>query len=91
MKRFSQILFFLALCSLVTYKVSAQNMTGKMDSNSSSLTKLVAGDIMMTGKKVMSLADAMPAKDYSWRSLRTRCCQQLFPSFIPWYENAKRT
>ena len=69
MKRFSQILFVLLLCSLVAYKVSAQGMKDKMNNESSSLTKLVASDIMMTGKKVMSLAEAMPAKDYGWRPM----------------------
>lgn len=69
MKRFSQILFVLALCCLATYNISAQDMDKKMDSNSSYLTKLVAGDIAMTGKKVMSLAEAMPAKDYGWRPM----------------------
>ena len=70
MKKFSQIFFVLLLCSLVTYKVSAQDMGDKkMDNMSPSLVKLVAGDIMATGKKVMSLADAMPAKDYGWRPM----------------------
>ncbi|MGA8264988.1 MAG: DinB family protein [Ignavibacteriaceae bacterium] len=69
MKKFSQFLFVLVLCCLVTYNISAQGMTDKMDSKSSSLTKLVADDIMMTGKKVMSLAEAMPAKDYNWRPM----------------------
>ena len=69
MKRISQILFVLILCWLVAYNISAQGMSDKMDSNSSYLTKLVANDIMATGKKVISLAEAMPAKDYSWRPM----------------------
>ncbi len=69
MKRFSQILFVLLLCSLVTFKISAQDMSNNTDSKSLSLAKLVAGDIMESGKKVISLADAMPAEDYSWRPM----------------------
>jgi uncharacterized damage-inducible protein DinB len=69
MKRISRILFVLVLCSLVSYKISAQDMGDKKDGESTSLAKLVAGDIMMTGKKVISLADAMPAEDYGWRPM----------------------
>jgi uncharacterized damage-inducible protein DinB len=69
MKRISRILFVLVLCWLVAYKISAQGMSDKMESNSSSLTKLVANDLMETGKKVMSLAEAMPAEDYGWRPM----------------------
>jgi uncharacterized damage-inducible protein DinB len=69
MKRISRILFVLVLCWLVAYKISAQGMSDKMESNSSTLTKLVADDLMETGKKVMSLAEAMPAEDYGWRPM----------------------
>ena len=69
MKRFLQILFVLLLCSLVTYKISAQGMTDKMDNMSPTVTKLVEADIMATSKKVMSLADAMPDSNYGWRPM----------------------
>jgi len=48
--------------------LSAQDMSDKMDDMSqSSLAKLVSGDLMGTSKKVMDLADAMPAEDFNWR------------------------
>lgn len=68
MKRFMQVLFVLVICSSITYKLSAQDMTGKMDNNSSSsLVKLVSDDLKETYDKLIQLADAMPAKDYNWR------------------------
>jgi len=68
MKRFMQVLFVLVICSSFIYKLSAQDMTGKMDSNSSSsLVKLVSDDLKETYDKLIQLADAMPAKDYSWK------------------------
>lgn len=68
MKRFMQVLFVLVICSSFIYKLSAQDMAGKMDSNSSSsLVKLVSDDLKETYDKLIQLADAMPAKDYSWK------------------------
>ncbi len=68
MQRFMQVLFVLLLCSPLMYKLSAQEMTNKMESSSSSsLVKLVMDDLKYTGDKVMQLADAMPSSDYSWR------------------------
>jgi uncharacterized damage-inducible protein DinB len=68
MKRFMQILFVLLLGYSVMYKISAQDMTGKMKSNSSySLVKLISEDLKETFDKVIQLADAMPSEDYNWR------------------------
>jgi uncharacterized damage-inducible protein DinB len=68
MKRFMQVLFVLVICSSFIYKLSAQDMAGKMDNNSSSsLVKLVSDDLKETYDKLIQLADAMPAKDYSWK------------------------
>ena len=68
MKMFMQVLFVLLLCSLATYKLSAQDMTSKMDNNSSfSLVKLISDDLKETSDKVIQLADAMPSEDYNWR------------------------
>jgi uncharacterized damage-inducible protein DinB len=68
MKRFSVILFVLLFCSLLIIKISAQGMTDKMESKSLPLlNQLVMDDLKETGDKVISLAEAMPDKDYSWR------------------------
>ena len=68
MKRFMQVLLVLVICSSVTYKLSAQDMTGKMDNNSSfSFVKLVSDDVKETYDKLIQLAEAMPSEDYSWR------------------------
>lgn len=68
MKRFSLLLSVLMLCSLITSKISAQDMSGKMDnSNASLVTKLVADDLQGSAKKIIALANAIPAEDYSWR------------------------
>ena len=68
MKRFMQVLFVLLLCSSTMYKLSAQEMTGKMESNSSSsLVKLISDDLTETSDKVIQLAEAMPTEDYGWR------------------------
>jgi uncharacterized damage-inducible protein DinB len=68
MKKCIPMLFVLMLCGLMVNKISAQDMSGKMDSKSVSLvTKLVADDLQASSKKIIDLADAMPADDYSWR------------------------
>ncbi len=63
MKRISQVLLSLILCGLMIGKISAQDMNGK----SSSLVKLVSDDLQGSAKKIIDLADAMPAEDYSWQ------------------------
>jgi uncharacterized damage-inducible protein DinB len=68
MSRFTQVLLVFLLCGSVVFKLSAQNMAGKTDSSpSSSLVKLVSDDLKETFDKVIQLANAMPAEDYSWR------------------------
>jgi uncharacterized damage-inducible protein DinB len=68
MQKILRILFVLLLCSPAIYKLSAQDMTNKMDNNSSSsLVKLVSDDLKQTYDKLVQLADAMPSEDYSWR------------------------
>lgn len=68
MPRFMQVLLVLLLCSPVVYKLSAQDMTGKMDNSpSSSLVKLVSDDLKETFDKVIQLANAIPSEDYSWK------------------------
>jgi uncharacterized damage-inducible protein DinB len=68
MKRFSQVLIVLLLCGMMINKTSAKDISGKKDKKSSTtIVKLVADDIMGASKKVISLAEAMPDADYSWR------------------------
>jgi len=68
MKRFMQLLFVLLLCISAIYKLSAQEMTDKMESNSSSsLVKIILDDLNGTSGKVIQLADAMSSEDYGWR------------------------
>jgi uncharacterized damage-inducible protein DinB len=64
MKRFSLMVFVLMMCGLFINKISAQDMSGK---SSSLIAKLVADDLQGASKKIMDLADAMPADDYNWR------------------------
>ena len=68
MKKLYLVLFALIFLGIGTYKLNAQDMTNKMaDKTQPLLVKLVANDLMETGKKVISLAEAMPESDYSWR------------------------
>jgi len=68
MKMFMPVLIVLLLFGSAMYKLSAQDMTNKMDNNSSSsLVKLISDDLKGTFDKVIQLADAMPSEDYSWR------------------------
>ncbi len=69
MKKFSLMLFSILLCCLLINKVSAQDMDSTTEDASATLTKLVADDLQQTGKKLMDLAEAMPAEDYSWRPM----------------------
>jgi uncharacterized damage-inducible protein DinB len=49
-------------------KISAKDILGNLGGKSSStITKLVADDLMGTSKKVLSLAEAIPDADYNWR------------------------
>ena len=69
MKRSSFMLFVLVLCGLVINKISAQDMNTNMDKSPSLIAKLVADDLQGSAKKIMDLADAMPAEDYNWRPM----------------------
>ena len=68
MQRFMGVLFVLLICSSAMYKLSAQDMTGNMDNNSSfSFVKIISDDLKGTADKIIQLAEAMPVEDYSWR------------------------
>ena len=67
MRRFSIIITIL-ICVLITGKISAQDMENTDSGNSASLiAQLVADDLQGSSKKIIALADAVPAEDYVWR------------------------
>ena len=66
MKRFSVMTSILLLCGIMIKSISAQDMD-KSSGSASFLAQLVADDLQSSGKKIIELADAMPADDYSWR------------------------
>ena len=67
MKRFSIIISILLLCGLMIDNISAQDMEKSSDNSASFLAQLVSNDLQGSFKKIISLAEAMPSEDYSWR------------------------
>lgn len=66
MKRFSLIISIL-FCSLMINQISAQEMDNTTGNSPSLLAQLVANDLQGASKKIIALADAVPADDYNWR------------------------
>ncbi|MFZ0455413.1 MAG: DinB family protein [Ignavibacteriaceae bacterium] len=68
MKRFSIIISILLVCGLMINKISAQEMESSSKGNSASLiAQLAADDLQGSSKKIIALAEAVPAEDYNWR------------------------
>ncbi|MEJ2615413.1 MAG: DinB family protein [Ignavibacteriaceae bacterium] len=67
MRRFSIIISVLFLCSLMIGNISARDINKSSGNSASLIAQLVADDLQGTAKKVIALAEAVPADDYNWR------------------------
>jgi uncharacterized damage-inducible protein DinB len=61
------IIISILLCGFMIDNLSAQDMDKTSANSGSSITQLVADDLQGSAKKIIDLADAVPAEDYNWR------------------------
>ena len=67
MKRFSITIFSILMCCLMIKNISAQDIDKSSSNSPSLLAQLVATDLQGSAKKIIDLAEAVPADDYNWR------------------------